>query len=244
MVKKSPQKTVYLILILILSFSAAGCDLLLGDPYSLTVEVLDFDENPLEGMKVTTSGGGETGETDSNGKTTLTDLRRTTEIQVIDPDREIAFPPEKVTPEDEGKTITIEAKYIIHLAEVAGTITIQDIEGGNIADPPKYSVDVLDKNPLLPGDAESFGQEKSLLKDKNISYDIEVELLEDKETGEMVTEFFIFARVYTFMEGPIALGMYGAESRSELHDSDGPDKITIQTGDTLEGVDFQLFKVD
>ncbi len=240
MEKKGTPKTAYFILILILAFSAAGCDFLLGDPYSLTVEVLDFEKNPLEGMKVTNSSRTETGETDSNGKVTLFDLRRTTEIQVFDPEREIAFPPKKATPEDENKTITIEAKYYIHLAEVAGTITVPEIEGENI----KYSVDVLDKNPLLSqGDPESFGQERSLLTPEEISYSIEVEILED-DTGEMVTEFFIFAQVYTFMEGPIAMGMYGVESRSELYDSDEPDKITIQPGKTREGIDFQLFEVE
>jgi len=96
----------------ILAFFCTGCDWPINndeDPeeYSVTFQVLDFEENPLEGIEITPVAEEVTVTTDEQGKATLTQLEEEERIAIIDPGEDYEFEDKKVTPEDDDRTVTV-----------------------------------------------------------------------------------------------------------------------------------------
>jgi len=224
------------ILTLLLGISINGCDLFLGEPYKLTVQVLDFDGEPLEGMRVNPTRQTETGETESDGKVFFSELQGSQEIEVIDPEREIWFPAKRVSSEDDGSTITIQAEYYLNWAEVQGKIIISEPEGNVI----EYSVNVLDGNPYNddPDTIESFGSDSGFYSQASgEEFEIEVMIKEDPETGEKNNQFFIVGTAIAEGE-KYYQGIYGAESPRDFDDAK---ELELEDGDYYPGIEFYLF---
>lgn len=89
----------------------SGCELLPEEEeesFSVVVEVLDYEGNPLEDMTVHTSPETEIVTTDQQGRATLTDLQEETEIQVIDEDEFSFFESKTVSSERDEEVVTFE----------------------------------------------------------------------------------------------------------------------------------------
>ncbi len=237
MKKAFTKKALLALLALLLGFSISGCDWLNQDPYHLTVKVLDFEGDPLEGMQVTSSRGAESGNTDEDGRVSLSDLRGTQEVRVIDPERETGFPAQTITPDDEGQTITIQAQYHLHWGKIEGEITISEPEGLLL----EYSVRALDGHPENddPDTIESLGRDDGAFDNApGEEFTIEVKIREDHETGEKNNTVYVIAEVGDLFGESYYRGMYGVNSPG---DWESAKRITLEDGDTYSNVDFELF---
>ncbi len=101
-----------LFLVGLLAFFCSGCDGLINDEeepevYSVTLQVLDFEDNPLEGIEVSPLTEEVTVTTDEQGKATLTQLEGEVRIAIIDAGEDYFFENKKVTPDDDDTTITV-----------------------------------------------------------------------------------------------------------------------------------------
>lgn len=114
-----------LVLLGALLIFSGGCETPVEDEeYSVVVEVLDYQEEPLEGMKVTTTPETEVAETDEEGQTHLTDLENDVEIEVVDEDEYSFFESREVTPDQDGETITFEPEET--RGYLQGTVTLEE----------------------------------------------------------------------------------------------------------------------
>ncbi len=215
----------FLLIFGLLVFPLSGCDLVEEEqPYDVIVEVLDYQEEPLEEMEVTTEPHEVSGTTDEDGKVTLPDIEGEVDIQVIDEDEYSIFEPKTVTEENAGETITFEP--VETRGALQGTLSI---EGG----PEEDKVSVVG---IFIGEMP-FGIEFDWPEgEETIPYELIFVLEESFSEGE---EYILFAQAGEENGDPY-IGYFGVEDPEE----DQATPVEIEPLTSKEDKDFQLFPLD
>ncbi len=215
-----------LVLLGALLIFSVGCEPPVEDKeYSVVVEVLDYQEEPLEGMKVTTTPETEMAETDEDGQTHLTELENDVEIEVIDEDEYSFLESQEVSPDQAEETITFEPEET--RGYLQGTITLEEeLESSKTG-----FLGLMIEPPFITG--IEFEMEAG---QDTLEYRIGFILEEQFVPGE---KYPLYAEVGD-PENNVYYGYYGVEDP----EVDKPQPVQVEPLKTKKDLDFTLFPAE